>query len=148
MARGCVIPRDGGYTAIWDEPRGDDGKRRQRTKGGFKTKKAAEEFLRNQLSRIDQSTYTPLTKLTLGEFLREKWLPALNVRVPTKDNHERNIARHVIPALGGLRLQALTTDQLTRFYRQLSASGHRYGRGLAPKAVRNIHGILHKALAD
>jgi integrase len=83
-----------------------------------------------------------------GEFLHEKWLPALNVRLSTKDNYERNVTRHVIPTLGGLKLQALTADQLTRFYRQLSASGHRHGRGLAPKAVRNIHGILHKALAD
>jgi integrase len=148
MARGSVTPRNGGYTAIWDEPRGEDGKRKQRTKGGFKTKKAAEEFLREQLSRIDQGAYTAPTKLTLGEFLREKWLPTLNLRVSTKDNYERNIARHAIPALGGLRLQALTADRLTRFYRQLSASGHRYGGGLAPKAVRNIHGILHRALAD
>jgi integrase len=148
MARGCVIPRNGGYTAIWDEPRGDNGKRKQRTKGGFKTKRTAEEFLRKQLSRVDQGTYTPPTKITVAEFFREKWLPTLDVRVSTKDNYERNIARHVIPAFGGLRLQALTADRLTRFYRQLSGSGHRYGGGLAPKMVRNIHGSIHKALAD
>ena len=148
MARGCVIPRNGGYTAIWDEPPDDRGKRKQRTKGGFKGKKAAEEFLRVQLSRIDQGTYTPPMKITVAEFLREKWLPTLDARVSTKDNCERNIARHIIPAFGGLRLQALTADRLTRFYRQLSASGHRYGGGLAPKTVRNIHGAIHKALAD
>jgi integrase len=82
-----------------------------------------------------------------GHFI--EWLPTLDARASTRDSYERNIARHVTPTLGAIKLQALTADRLTRFYRELSSSGHRYGkRGLSPKTVRNIHGTLHKALKD
>jgi integrase len=105
--------------------------------------------LSEQLNRINKNDYTAPVKLTVAEFLRERWLPTLDVRASTRDSYERSIARHVIPRLGGIKLQALTADRLTWFYRELSASGHRYGkRGLAPTSVRNLHGTIPKALKD
>jgi Arm DNA-binding domain len=35
-----------------------NGKRKQRTKGGFKNKKAAQTFLSEQLNRINKNDYT------------------------------------------------------------------------------------------
>ncbi len=116
-----------GYTAIWDEPRGDNGKRKQRTKGGFKTKKSAQAFLAEQINRINNNISTSPTHLTVAEFLQQRWLPTLDARASMRDSYERNIARHVMPTLGAIKLQALTAERLTRFYRELSSSGHRYG---------------------
>jgi integrase len=46
-------------------------------------------------------------------------------------------------------LQGLTPAHLTAFYRALLNDGRRDGRGgLAPKSLRNIHGVLHAALRD
>jgi hypothetical protein len=103
--------------------------------------------LSEQLNRINKNDYTAPVKLTVAEFQRARWLPTLDVRASTRDSYERSIARHVIPRLGGIKLQALTADRLTWFYRELSASGHRYGKR-GPKSVRNLHGTIHKALKD
>jgi integrase len=59
-----------------------------------------------------------------------------------------NLKVHVIPALGALKLQRLTAPRLAAFYSELLASGRRDGKGLAPKTVRNIHALLHRALKD
>ena len=48
----------------------------------------------------------------------------------------------IAPTLGGLPLQALTPTHLNKLYSHLRAAGR------APKTIRNIHGVLSKALAD
>jgi hypothetical protein len=70
------------------------------------------------------------------------------IRPSTWLSYQRNVERHIVPALGHLPLQQLTPAQLTpaqltAFYRGLLETGHRKGSGgLAPKTVRNIHGAL------
>jgi integrase len=59
------------------------------------------------------------------------------------------VERHIVPTLGGVLLQGLTPAHLTAFYRALLDGGRRDRRGgLAPKSVRNVHGVLHVALRD
>jgi Arm DNA-binding domain len=48
---------------------GDEGKRRQRSKGGFPTRKDAQRFPTDQLAQIDSGGYAAPSKLTLGEYL-------------------------------------------------------------------------------
>lgn len=38
--------------------------------------------------------------------------------------------------------------ELNSLYAELLDHGGRYGQGLSPKTVRNVHGIIHKVLAD
>jgi integrase len=59
-----------------------------------------------------------------------------------------NLKVHVLPALGALKLQRLTAPRLAAFYSELLTDGRRDGKGLAPKTVRNIHVLLHRALKD
>jgi integrase len=47
-----------------------------------------------------------------------------------------------LPALGGLPLQGLMPTHLNKLYGDLRTAGR------APKTIRNIHGVLSKALAD
>ena len=54
--RGSESVKSAGWAARWDEP-GEGGKRRQRRKGGFATKRKADRFLRDQLARLDDGTY-------------------------------------------------------------------------------------------
>jgi integrase len=141
------------WAVTFDEPRGEDGKRRQRTKQPFPTRKAAEEFLREQLGRIDANDYTPPKKITLAEFLREKWLPSLSatrLRASTLDGYRRTVDRHIAPAIGGVQLVKLRADRIDQFYRKLETDGNlnsKDARPLSAKTVKNIHGTLHVALA-
>ena len=50
--------------------------------------------------------------------------------------------------LGHLKLQALKPLDVEEFYASLLRDGHRYGGGLAPKTVRNVHIALRRSLAD
>ncbi len=45
------------------------GKRRQRTRGGFATKKEAEAALREMLGTVEVGTYASTTGLSAGEYL-------------------------------------------------------------------------------
>jgi integrase len=151
--RGSVRKR--GSTWTWYlsiEPDPVTGKRRQRSKGGFRTKRECQEALNEALAALRTGTYVELSQRTLGAFLVDEWLPAIRppkMRPSTWLSYQKNVERHIVPALGHLPIQRLTPAQLAAFYRSLLEHGRRDGRGgLAPKTIRNIHGALHAALKD
>ena len=53
------------------------GKRRQASKGGFRTKREAQEALKDALARVREGTFVLPSQRTLGSFLLEEWLPAV-----------------------------------------------------------------------
>jgi len=83
--------------------------------------------------------------LTLGRFVEDEWLPARQdkIRPTTFTSHERTLAIHVLPRLGGVRLQRLEPEHLNRLYAELREAGR-----LSPTSVRYVHVVLHKVLAD
>jgi hypothetical protein len=76
LIRGSIYKRGPTWTAVYDETR-EDGKRRQRSKGGFATRREAQAFLTATLSRLDDGSYAQPSKVTLGEYLTREWLPAV-----------------------------------------------------------------------
>jgi hypothetical protein len=150
--RGFVRKRGSTYTWYFDMPDPVTSKRRQYSKGGFRTKKECQHALNDALAALRTGTFVEPSQRTVAGFLVREWLPAMRpprVRRSTWLSYRKNVERHVVPALGHLPLQRLTPAQLTAFYRGLLETGHRKGSGgLAPKTVRNIHGALHAALRD
>jgi integrase len=140
--RGGVYRRGNTWTAFWrtDTPQG----RKQHTKGGFRTKKDAQQFLNETMATIQAGTFTQPTRVTFGEFLTERWLPTrrMAVRESTYASYRGMVERHVIPALGHVPIQQISPDHLDRFYADLVAAE------LATKTVRNIHVLVHRALRD
>ena len=53
---------------------------------------------------------------------------------------------YIIPRMGTIKLQRLVTDNIQKFYHELSRPKEYGGRGRSAKTVKNIHGICHKAL--
>jgi integrase len=124
------------------------GRRRQRTKGGFATKREAERALREVVGTLDEGTYVAPDPQTLGEWL-DRWLDTMapKIRESTLRDY-RNGLRRVKDRLGKVPLQSLRPLDLEQFYASLLKEGRRYGGGLAPKTVRNIHIALRRSLAD
>lgn len=148
--RGSVRKRGATWTAYWTIA-SPDGVRRQRTKGGFTSKREAQAFLNETLASIGTATYTAPSKLTLGRYLRDHWLPTVRAttRASTWDSYRRHVEQHIAPVIGGIPLQQLGPQHLDRFYADKLAAGRLDGsRGLSVKTVRNIHAVLHKALRD
>lgn len=139
------------WSYVCDVGRGPDGKRRQRTKGGFATRQEADRALRETLASTDEHRYIAPSRLTLGQFLESEWLPAVRatVRPTTLAQYRQAVRVHLVPALGGVALQALSPAHLNALYADLLESGRSDGTGgLSPKSVRHVHVAVRKALGD
>ena len=141
----------------------DTGKRKQLMKSGFKTERKAREALNEMLVKLQHNEYTAPTKETVAEFAR-RWLPSVKARIrpATYAQYETLAEKHIIPALGGTKLQNLTTAQLNAFYADLLDHGRRnlrrarsaapdeipINRGLSARTVGHVHGVIRAALND
>lgn len=140
--------RDG---ATLDEPRSG---RRQQWKSGFPTKAAAKATANEARAAVQHKTHAPRTDETLGQFL-DAWLRSRTedengIRATTVANYAVMIDVYVKPRIGDVRLTDVTADALDGLYADLSRAG---GRGcpprpLKPKAVRNVHVMLHRAFVS
>lgn len=141
--RGHIRKRGKTWTVIYDENRGDD-KRRQRSKGGFATRREAQAFLSDTLSRLGDGSYAQPSKTTLGAYLTGEWLPAVEgtLRPLSATTYEQVIRLRIIPSIGHLRLQALSGGHLNGLYRELDHAG------LSVSTCRITHAVLHRALRD
>ncbi|HMU80091.1 MAG TPA: tyrosine-type recombinase/integrase [Microthrixaceae bacterium] len=124
------------------------GKRKQRTKGGFRTRAAAEDALTEVLNEIRSGTVVAPSSVTLEEYLTE-WLTTVRPQLRETTWASYGVAvQRICWGLGAGKLQALTAVEVERFYARLVNEGGPAGRPLAAKTVRNTHIVLHRALAD
>lgn len=92
------------------------------------------------------------SSLTVADYLTD-WLDVYarsGRRKPSTITATRNIVTlYVVPRLGAMTLTTLKRAHVERFYADLLEGG-RIGEpgGLAPKTIRNVAGVLHKALDD
>ena len=139
------------WYAVIDVGQGEGGRRKQKWLGGFETRREAEQALADLAQSLDKNTYIAPRRVTLGEFVRDDWLPTMRtqVKLSTWDSYRRNLENHVLPTLGGLPIQQITPGHLNSLYRGLLARGNeRSCGGLSTKTVRNIHGAISKVMAD
>lgn len=107
-----------------------------------KSQKEVREQMIEALNDINHGCYVAPSRQTLGDWL-DIWLDtyvAHSVKPYTEDSYRSSCKTHIKPKLGNIRLSALTTLQIQRFYNQLLEEG------LSPKTIKNINGVLHKAL--
>jgi integrase len=140
------------YAVIYEGTDPATGRQRHRWYPGGSTRRDAERVLGDLVKRLHDGNYRSPERITLGTYLTERWLPIRRsqVRHSTWAAYRRAIETHVIPNIGATPLQRLTAEDLDGLYATLLTSGRRNGGGggLSPKTVRNIHNMLHKALAD
>jgi integrase len=147
--RGSVRRRGTTWSYVVDVGRDPaNGRRRQRTKGGFVTRKEAEQALAEVIRDLGRGTYVGRDPQTVAEWV-DRWLPSMasKIRSSTLRDYEQGLGR-VTARLGHVRLQDLRPLDIEELYASLLADGHRYGGGLSPKSVRNVHIALRRSLAD
>ena len=111
-----------------------------------KLKKAIEESQSLDVGRADE--YTVAAWLRTWFELYSK----LHIRPSTMNYYHRNIEQHIIPAIGDIPLNKLTTRDLQKFYNDLQSNGRlrkvqkKEKPGLSNSTVRGIHMMLHNAL--
>lgn len=94
------------------------------------------------LRPINAGCWRPQSLLTLGEFYQQQYqldvLP--NLKRSTQSSYRANMAEHVLPALGGVKLLELSRGDAQRFVTALA------GKSLAWQSVKNIWTTLSAVL--
>lgn len=128
------------------------GKPRHRWYAGGATRREAEKILTELVKRVHDGDYRSPERIALGAYLTERWIPLRKsqVRHSTWESFRRTINLRVLPHIGQIPMEKLTPENLDSLYAYLLTEGRKNGDrgGLSPKTVRNIHNLLHKALAD
>lgn len=122
------------------------GKQIQRSISG-KTQKEVAQNLKQMSLDVDNGTYQEPSNLTVKDWF-EIWQKDYmgDVKASTKLLYSRNVDLYIVPNLGAVKLDSLTTSMIQKLYNQLTSENQESGKPLSPKTIKNIHGILHKAL--
>jgi integrase len=107
-----------------------------------KTRQEVAAKLTTGLSDREDGVIFEAENLTIGEYL-DRWLKdsvERNVGPRTLSNYQLQVRQHLRPALGQVKLKALSPAHIQGLYRS------KLDAGLAPSSVRYIHAVLHRAL--
>ena len=107
-----------------------------------KTRREVQEQLKVALREQQQGMLATGPQQSMKHYL-EYWLEEVHkpsILSTTYRGYRIFLNKHILPALGHVQLQRLTSQQVQAFYTK------KLKEGLAAKTVRNMHGLLHKAL--
>ncbi len=93
----------------------------------------------------DDGVYFEPKRVTVAVWL-DTWLTEYiqpSVKPLSYSTYQSRVNTHIKPAIGHVRLQELNPTQIQTFYNSLSRK-----KKLSPKTIKNVHGILHKCLAQ
>jgi len=144
VMKGHVRRRGTLWCAVVDLPRDPaTGKRRQRWLSGYKTRRDAQVALTEVLATLGKGTFVEPSKQTVAAFL-DDWFQATSSsrRASTNATYAVVIRTHLVPRIGSIKLQALSSQALNRLYCDLLDAGS------APATVRYAHAVIRKALLD
>ena len=111
-----------------------------------KLKKAIEESHALDVGRADEYTVAAWLRTWFDLYAKP------HIRPSTMNYYHRNIEQHIIPAIGDIPLNKLTTRDLQKLYNDLQSNGRlrkeqkKEKPGLSNSTVRGIHMMLHNAL--
>ena len=113
-----------------------------------KLRKAIEESQRLDMSRTGVHTVKSWIEMWYEVYAEPR------LREKTKNYYKNYIFNHIIPKLGDIKLDKLTTIQIQKFYNDLQKNGRiqRYEhvelkeKGLSVRVVRGIHTLLNNCL--
>lgn len=120
-----------------------DGKRKRKEKGGFKTKKEAQEALRNALNEYERcGSIIDESNITVSDYF-DYWYKEyvmINCKFNTQQYYKRIIENHIKPSLGIYKLKSLTPSVLQEFLNS------KFINGLSKSSINNFYGVLSGAL--
>lgn len=121
------------------------GKQKQRTISG-KTQAEVRKKVQEAERQIAEGTYCKKISRTFSDWLTE-WIGKYtnDIKPSTKATYLYSLDKYIIPALGSIKLQKLSTSAIQDFYNRLYSGGAGFNP-LSPKTVKCIHGVVHASL--
>ncbi|MED4676802.1 site-specific integrase [Bacillus nitratireducens] len=121
------------------------GKRKQKKKRGFTSKKEAENALTKLLSEVHTGIYVEPSKLSYGEYLQD-WFNTKkhSVGIQTAKVLKGYLNSRIIPSLGNIKLAKLTSLHMQNYVNSLRDEGLK--RGTIEKIIKLIRNSLEHAI--
>jgi len=145
---GSTLKRGSTWTAYWFTADSATGKRRQHSKGGFLTKKAAGEHLNTVLGDVQAGSWAPDSKLTMKQLLAD-WLAAKSsqgLRPATLSQYRNVIDAWLVPHIGEIELRRFGPAEAQALVSTLRTAGSRLNRGgLSDRSVQLAVTVLKAA---
>ncbi|MDH2910772.1 MAG: tyrosine-type recombinase/integrase [Candidatus Eremiobacteraeota bacterium] len=135
----------GNWRVVIDVDRETNGSRGRRSLGAFKTRKDAALAEREALTARDRGIDLAPMTVTIRE-LADRYLSdreALGRGEKTIEEYRRIIALYIVPHLGEKIVAKLRPAHVSEWIANLSRSGGRDSRALAPKTVRHAFALLN-----
>lgn len=155
MKGSTIKQASGKWAVVFDlGPDPATGMRRQKFRRGFATRKAAQEWLNDQLPAAQRGAHLDPSQMPLGDYL-DMWLASkeLVLKASTIASYGAWLSR-VKEQLGAVKLAQVDVVLLDRFFAELAAKGKKprtVGGGPGPlssTSVRHCQKALGKALGD
>lgn len=111
-----------------------------------KTQKEVRQKMTAAIAALDNDDYREPCKMTLAQWL-DIWQTEYlgGVKPSTAALYKNQIRLYIKPSLGATKLETLNPHTIQAFYNKLGKE--KDGKpGLTGKSIKNVHGILHKAL--
>ncbi|MEH7514135.1 Arm DNA-binding domain-containing protein [Gottfriedia acidiceleris] len=100
------------------------GKRRQKTRSGFKTKKEAQAACAELISEVEKGVYFESKNITVKEVweraqeIRKQELKPLSIQ-----NSEYTVKNHILPKFGDMNINKVNTLMVQKHYQELYENG-------------------------
>ena len=151
---GCIRKRsDGRWEGIYTSY--DDQKPVRRSVYG-KTQAECKKKLIEAIASIDKDEFIKPDRITVSQWF-DLWLEnyVVDVKESTVNQYEYQGRIHIKPAIGEIRLQALSGPMLQKFYNnarkphKIKVDGKTIDcKGISAKSLKNLHGVLHRCLSQ
>lgn len=107
-----------------------------------KTQKEVRQKLTAITAEIDDGTYMDIPRLKTADWLNT-WVTEYigNVKISTRKSYQDHVRLNIIPYIGNVPLSKVTAAMIQQMYNELQAE-----KELSPKTIKNVHGVLHRAL--
>jgi integrase len=151
--RGHVARRGDSWAWMFDVgPDPATGKRRRRSRSGYKTQREATAAMRTAMRATETGTVEPGEVPTVAAYIDE-WLARrrASLRLSTWESYRDVLEGRVVPRLGALRLDRVTATHVAEMLVDLTEHGGRAARrgpGLSAKSVKYTLSVLNFVLKD
>lgn len=117
-----------------------------------KTEKAQTRFLESELAKFKaevergEGIEKQITLARFAEMWMDDHVKGGGASPVTVSGYQAMLDLHILPALGGLRLDKITPHTITRFYNELSQKPSKRGGTISQRYVRDVHIVLRAML--
>jgi integrase len=110
-------------------------------KGGFRTKREADAYLTDLISKANRGEFAEYENMRVGEFLK-LWLEQYckhNLKSSTYANRKNLIEARIIPKIGHYQIEDLKPIHFSKFYNEL------HDHGYSSDYIHTMHSVLRTA---